>query len=158
MKHRVARRWHGRYVNSGPDAGGATGTRRSSPRRDYHGKKPPETECTTGFKRVLFFRPVIPQLQTYSKAKKKKKRKAHKIHKMAHPRIIQNSEKLGAINFSSQEVRYPCHGAEYHHRISCSHQNSDFTLFFFFFFFFFVFLGLYLRHIEVPRLGVKSEL
>ena len=29
---------------------------------------------------------------------------------------------------------------------------------FFFFFFFFFFLGLYLHHMEVPRLGVKSEL
>ena len=28
----------------------------------------------------------------------------------------------------------------------------------FFFFFFFVFLGLYLQHMEVPRLGVESEL
>ena len=28
----------------------------------------------------------------------------------------------------------------------------------FFFFFFFVFLGLHLRHMEVPRLDVKSEL
>ena len=29
---------------------------------------------------------------------------------------------------------------------------------FFFFFFFFVFLGLFPRHLEVPRLGVESEL
>ena len=29
---------------------------------------------------------------------------------------------------------------------------------FFFFFFFLVFLGLHLRHMEVPRLGVESEL
>ena len=29
---------------------------------------------------------------------------------------------------------------------------------FFFFFFFFVFLGPHLRHLEVPRLGVQSEL
>ena len=31
-------------------------------------------------------------------------------------------------------------------------------LFLSFFFFFFVFLGLYLQHMEVPRLGVESEL
>ena len=30
--------------------------------------------------------------------------------------------------------------------------------FFFFFFFFFVFIGPHLRHMEVPRLGVQSEL
>ena len=30
--------------------------------------------------------------------------------------------------------------------------------FFFFFFFFFVFLGPHLGHVEVPRLGVESEL
>jgi len=33
-----------------------------------------------------------------------------------------------------------------------------FFLFFFFLFFFFVFLGLHLWHMEVPRLGVNSEL
>ena len=36
--------------------------------------------------------------------------------------------------------------------------NSTISLSFFFFFFFFCFLGPYPWHIEVPRLGVKSEL
>ena len=31
-------------------------------------------------------------------------------------------------------------------------------VFFLFFFFFFIFLGLHSRHMEVPRLGVQSEL
>ena len=36
--------------------------------------------------------------------------------------------------------------------------HEGFSDFFFFFFFFFVFLGPCLRHMEVPRLGVKLEL
>ena len=37
-------------------------------------------------------------------------------------------------------------------------QKSFVLSFFFFFFFFFFSLGLYLWHVEVPRLGVESEL
>ena len=39
---------------------------------------------------------------------------------------------------------------------SCSHELE--TIYIFFFFFFLVFLGSHLRHMEVPRLGVKLEL
>ena len=39
-----------------------------------------------------------------------------------------------------------------------SPQIFSCLFFFFFFFFFFVFLGLHLLHVEVPRLGIKSEL
>ena len=40
----------------------------------------------------------------------------------------------------------------------CWWHIAVFTLSFFFFFFFFLFQGLHLRHVEVPRLGVKLEL
>ena len=42
-------------------------------------------------------------------------------------------------------------------RIVCS-NNSDRNSFYLLSFFFFVFLGLYPQHMEVPRLGVESEL
>ena len=40
----------------------------------------------------------------------------------------------------------------------CPHQNCTQIFFLFFFFVFLPFLGLLMRHMEVPRLGVQSEL
>ena len=55
-----------------------------------------------------------------------------------------------------EPVSWCCRGATEPHCIKVGTPVK--SGFFFFFFFFFVFLGLQLRHMEIPRLGVEFDM